>query len=121
MAIITVEGLGEVEIAGDSPNAQEIEAIKQALDFNTTSTSDQKILTIDEYKLQNPESANVPDRDLAQALYEKDFKDKMDETTFYKTVFPQIAEKRSDDVYNDFVFPDDDFGSWKIAENGDSN
>ena len=111
MAIITVEGLGEVEIAGDSPNAQEIEAIKQALDSNTTSTSDQKILTIDEYKLQNPESANVPDRDLAQALYEKDFKDKMDETTFYKTVFPQIAEKRSDDVYNDFVFPDDDFGS----------
>ena len=111
MAIITVEGLGQVEIAGTAPNAQEIEAIKQALNSNTDLTGDQKILTIDEYKKQNPDSANVPDRDLAQALYEKNFKDKMDETTFYKTVFPQIAEKRSDDVYNDFVFPDDDFGS----------
>jgi len=115
MAIITVEGLGQVEIAGTAPNAQEIEAIKQALESNTNSetilTNDQNILTIEEYKQQNPESANIPDRDLAQTLYEKNFKGKMDETTFYKTVFPKISEKRSEDVYNDFVFPDDDFGS----------
>ena len=115
MATITVEGLGQVEIAGTVPTAQEIESIKQALESSTTSetvsTNNQNILTIDEYKKKNPESANIPDRDLAQALYEKNFKDKMDETTFYKIVFPQIADKRSDDVYNDFVFPDDDFGS----------
>ena len=115
MAPITVEGLGQVEIAGTAPNAQEIEAIKQALESNTNSetisTNDQNILTIEEYKQQNPESANIPDRDLAQTLYEKNFKGKMDETTFYKTVFPKISEKRSEDVYNDFVFPDDDFGS----------
>ena len=115
MATITVEGLGQVEIDGTTPTAQEIEAIKQALESNTNSetvsTSDQNILTIEQYKKENPESANIPDRKLAEDLYEKNFKGKMDETTFYKTVFPQIAEKRSDDVYNDFVFPDDDFGS----------
>ena len=115
MATITVEGLGQVEIDGTTPTAQEIEAIKQALESNTNletvSTSDQNILTIEQYKKENPESANIPDRKLAEDLYEKNFKGKMDENTFYKTVFPQIAEKRSDDVYNDFVFPDDDFGS----------
>ena len=111
MGTITIQGLGDIEIAGDSPTSQEMEVIKNLVGSNTESFAPENILTIDEYKKENPESANIPDRDLAQALYEKNFKDKMDETTFYKTVFPQIADKRSDDVYNDFVFPDDDFGS----------
>ena len=37
MATITVEGLGQVEIDGTTPTAQEIEAIKQALESNTNS------------------------------------------------------------------------------------
>ncbi len=41
MAIINVEGLGKVEIEGDVPNAQEQDALKQALDkLNETETTD---------------------------------------------------------------------------------
>ena len=44
MAIITVEGLGKVEIAGDTPNSQEIENIRQALEISRLSI--ENILTI---------------------------------------------------------------------------
>ena len=67
--------------------------------------------SIADYKKQHPEYANIPDRKLADILYEKGYKGKMDETVFYKTVFPNIAAERAEDVYTDFVFPDDEFGS----------
>jgi hypothetical protein len=37
MARIKVEGLGIVEIAGETPNAQEIEAIQKLLNTKTSS------------------------------------------------------------------------------------
>ena len=41
MAIITVEGLGQVEIAGDTPTPQETDAIRKALDSLSASESHQ--------------------------------------------------------------------------------
>ena len=65
---------------------------------------------ISEYKKQYPEYANIPDLELAEALYEREYKGRIDETEFYKSAFPGIAEERAEDVYTDFVFPDDEFG-----------
>ena len=69
MATITVEGLGQVEIAGETPNAQEIEAISKALE--TSSYNEESILSIEEYKKQNPEFASIPDLEFAESLYIK--------------------------------------------------
>lgn len=63
--------------------------------------------SIADYKKQHPEYANIPDLQLAENLYEKVYKDKVDETEFYKQAFPNIAAKR---VTEDIVSPDDEFG-----------
>ena len=97
MAIITVEGLGQVEIAGDTPTPQENDAIRKALDsLGTSSLSEESILSIEEYKEQNSESANIPDMELADALYKK-HKGKINETDFYKKMFPKIAAERAEE------------------------
>ena len=64
---------------------------------------------ISDYKKLHPEYANIPDLDLAEAMYEKVYKNKgIDKSTFFKKAFPQISEKR---VTNEIIFPDDEFGS----------
>jgi len=65
---------------------------------------------ISDYKKQHPEYANIPNVKLAEILYEKAYKGRMDETDFYKFAFPEVAAERAEDVYTDFVFPDDEFG-----------
>ena len=103
MAIITVEGLGQVEIAGDTPTPQETDAIRKALDsLGTSSLSEESILSIEEYKEQNPESANIPDMELADALYKK-HKGKINETDFYKKMFPKIAAERAEEVADEDI------------------
>ena len=39
--------------------------------------------SISDYKKQHPEYANIPDLELAETLYKKAYKGKMDETDFY--------------------------------------
>ena len=105
MAIITVEGLGKVEIAGDTPNSQEIENIRQALE--TSRLSIENILTIKEYKKQNPESASVPDLELAEKVFKEDYEPRgVDENTYFESAFPKIAAKRGTD---EIILPDDEF------------
>ena len=105
MATITVEGLGQVEIAGDTPNSQEIEAIRQALE--TSKLSIENIPTIEEYKKQNPESASVPNLELAEKIFEEDYKPRgVDENTYFESAFPKIAAKRGTD---EIISPDDEF------------
>ena len=44
---------------------------------------------ISDYKKQHPEYANIPDVELAEILYEKVYKGRIDETEFYKFAFPE--------------------------------
>ncbi len=105
MAIITVEGLGKVEIAGDTPNSREIENIRQALEISRLSI--ENILTIKEYKKQNPESASVPDLELAEKIFKEDYEPRgVDENTYFESAFPKIATKRATD---EIILPDDEF------------
>ena len=47
--------------------------------------------SIADYKKQHPEYVNIPDLELAEILYKKAYKGKINETDFYKIAFPQIA------------------------------
>jgi len=50
--------------------------------------------SISDYKKQYPEYSNIPDLELAEALYEKVYKGQgLSETEFYKLAFPDIAEQ----------------------------
>ena len=98
MAQIRIEGLGLVEIAGDRPTIKELENIKSLLKTKITDS----ILSIEEYKEQNPDVANVPDLELAEQLFAKNFEGKIDETTFYEKAFPKITAKKPK---KDFVEP----------------
>ena len=98
MAKIKVEGLGIIEIEGDVPTSQEIKAIENLLNTQITDS----ILSIEDYKEQNPEVANVPDLELAEQLFANNFEGKIDETTFYEKAFPKITAKKSK---KDFVEP----------------
>ena len=93
MARIKVEGLGIVEIDGETPNAQEIEAIQKLLNTKVSDT----ILSIEEYKKKNPDSANIPDLELAEFLYRKNFEGKISEKEFYEKAFPKITAKKPEE------------------------
>ena len=93
MAIITVEGLGKVEIAGDTPNARETENIRQALE--TSRLSVENILSIEEYKKQNPKFANTPNLELAEKIFKEEYEPRgIDENTYFESAFPNIAAER---------------------------
>ena len=98
MAKIKVEGLGIIEIEGDVPTSEEIKAIENLLNTQITDS----ILSIEEYKEQNPDVANVPDLELAEQLFAKNFEGKIDETTFYEKAFPKITAKKPK---KDFIEP----------------
>ena len=61
---------------------------------------------IAEYKKQYPEYENIPDVKLAEALYNRVYKGKIEENEFYKQVFPDIEAKRASE---DIISPDDVF------------
>ena len=65
-------------------------------------------MTLKEFRKNNPEYNDIPDLELADKFYKKFYSDQ-DETEYYKTLFPNIAAERAEDVYTDFVFPDDEF------------
>jgi hypothetical protein len=66
-------------------------------------------MTLKEFRKNNPEYNDIPDLELADKFYKKFYSDQ-DETEYYKKLFPDIAAERAEDVYTDFVFPDDEFG-----------
>ena len=66
-------------------------------------------MSLKKLRQKYPEYNDVPDLKLAEAFYKKDYSD-VDETEYYKLMFPDIAAERAEDVYTDFVFPDDEFG-----------
>ncbi len=66
-------------------------------------------MTLKEFRKNNPEYNDIPDLELADKFYKKFYSDQ-DETEYYKRLFPNIAAERAEDVYTDFVFPDDEFG-----------
>ena len=53
--------------------------------------------SIADYKKQHPEYVNIPDLELAEILYKKAYKGKINETDFYKIAFPQIAAERAEE------------------------
>ena len=111
MAKIKIEGLGLIEIAGDRPTAEELENIRGLLETQLTDS----ILSIEEYKEQNPDAANIPDLKLAEQLYEKNFEGKIDETKFYEKAFPKITAKKPK---RDFVEPIPEAGAEYLAKRG---
>ena len=66
-------------------------------------------MSLKKLRQKYPEYNDIPDLKLAEAFYKKNYSD-VDETEYYKLMFPDIAAERAEDVYTDFVFPDDEFG-----------
>ena len=66
-------------------------------------------MTLKEFRKNNPEYNDIPELELADKFYKKFYSDQ-DETEYYKRLFPDIAAERAEDVYTDFVSPDDEFG-----------
>ena len=105
MAKINVQGLGVIQIEGDRPSAQEIETIQKLLNKKTLDT----IPNIREYKEKNPDAVNIPSVDLAEQVYNQEFKGKgVDETEFYQKFFPNIAKEKFEEADQTIVIPEDE-------------
>ena len=105
MAKINVQGLGVIQIEGDKPSAQEIETIQKLLNKKTLDT----IPNIKDYKEKNPDAANIPSVDLAEQVYNQEFKPKgVDETEFYQKFFPNIAKEKFEEADQTIVIPEDE-------------
>ena len=50
--------------------------------------------TIAQIKKEYPVYENIPDVELAGKIYNKFYKGKLDEESYYKQVFPDIAQKK---------------------------
>jgi len=105
MAKIKVDGLGVIEIEGDNPSAQEIETIQKLITKKTLDS----IPNVKEYKEKNPEVANIPSVELAEQVYNQEFKNKgVDETEFYQKFFPNIAKEKFEEADQTIVIPEDE-------------
>ena len=102
MAKIDVKGLGIIQLEGDSPSKQEIDAIKKLLNKKVVDS----IPDVREYKKNNPDAANVPSVELAEKVYNDNYKE-IDETTFYQKFFPNIAKEKFEEADSIIVSPDD--------------
>ena len=104
MAKVKIDGLGVIEIQGDTPSAQEIETIQKLLNKKTLDS----IPNVREYKEKNPDAVNIPSVDLAEQVYNQEFKGKgVDETEFYQKFFPNIAKEKFEEAESIIVGPDD--------------
>jgi len=104
MAKIDVKGLGIIQLEGDTPSKQEIDTIKKLLNKKVVDS----IPDIREYKKNNPDTANVPSVELAEKVYNDNYKE-IDETTFYQKFFPNIAKEKFEEADSIIVGPDDAF------------
>jgi hypothetical protein len=66
-------------------------------------------MSLKKLRLKYPEYNDIPDLKLAEAFYKKNYSD-VDETEYYKLMFPNIAAERAEDTLDITVFPDDEFG-----------
>ena len=66
-------------------------------------------MSLKKLRQKYPEYKDIPDLKLAEAFYKKHYSD-LDESDYFKRMFPEIAAERAEDVYTDFAFPDDEFG-----------
>ena len=65
--------------------------------------------SISDYKKQHPEYTNIPDLELAEALYERVYeKEGVDETLFYQLAFPNIAAQKFEEAEDTIVIPEDE-------------
>jgi hypothetical protein len=104
MAKIDVKGLGIIQLEGDTPSKQEIDTIKKLLNKKVVDS----IPDVREYKKNNPDTANVPSVELAEKVYNDNYKE-IDETTFYQKFFPNIAKEKFEEADSIIVGPDDAF------------
>ena len=105
MAKIKIDGLGVIEIEGDNPSSGEIETIQKLLNKKTLDT----IPAVREYKEKNPDAAIIPSVDLAEQVYNQEFKGKgIDETEFYQKFFPNIAKEKFEEADQTIVIPEDE-------------
>ena len=104
MAKIDVKGLGIIQLEGDTPSKQEIDTIKKLLNKKVVDS----IPDVREYKKNNPDTANVPSVELAEKVYNDNYK-QIDETTFYQKFFPNIAKEKFEEADSIIVGPDDAF------------
>ena len=89
MAKIDVKGLGIIQLEGDTPSKQEIDTIKKLLNKKVVDS----IPDIREYKKNNPDTANVPSVELAEKVYNDNYKIPSITRRFRKNKFiPQIHE-----------------------------
>ena len=104
MAKINVQGLGIIEIQGDSPSAEEIKNIQKLINKKTLDT----IPSFQEFKQKNPDAANIPSVNLAEQLYNSEYKNKgISETDFYQKFFPNIAKQKFEEADQIIVSPED--------------
>ena len=103
MAKIDVKGLGIIQLEGDSPSKQEIDTIKKLLNKKVVDS----IPNVREYKKNNPDAANVPSVELAEKVYNDNYKE-IDETTFYQKFFPNIAKEKFEEADQTIVIPEDE-------------
>ena len=62
--------------------------------------------SIEQIKKENPYYANVPDLKLADAIYDKYYKDKVSEEDYYLNAFPNLADEIVEN--QDLISPDDE-------------
>jgi hypothetical protein len=104
MAKINVQGLGIIEVQGDSPSAEEIKTIQKLINKKTLDT----IPSFQEFKQKNPDAANIPSVNLAEQLYNSEYKNKgISETDFYQKFFPNIAKQKFEEADQIIVSPED--------------
>ena len=105
MAKINVQGLGIIEVQGDTPSAQEVETIQKLITKKTLDS----IPNVKEYKEKNPDAVNIPSVDLAEQVYNQEFKNKgVGETEFYQRFFPNIAKEKFEEADQTIVIPEDE-------------
>ena len=63
--------------------------------------------TIAQIKKENPVYENIPDVELACKIYNKFYKGKLDEESYYKQVFPDIAQKKFEESEEIILTPED--------------
>ena len=63
--------------------------------------------TIAQIKKEYPVYENIPDVELAGKIYNKFYKGKLDEESYYKQVFPDIAQKKFEESEEIILTPED--------------
>ena len=77
-------------------------------------------MTLNEFRKQYPQYNDVPDMELADQLYDKYYQD-IDKNTYYKQLFPKIAEQKIEELESKMIpevdgFIDPDSDLWVASD-----